>query len=102
MLSLFWVLVCVLAQLSNNTVHAAVIVASNICPNGFIGLSGLLIIKFVTNASERDPGRDLRTVHDSVKQKAVVIVVSPERPVTNLCEDGTGEVDTDYAFDLPH
>src|SRR5882724_5072649 len=102
MLSLFCVLVCVLAQLSNNTVYAAVIVASKICPNGFIGLSGLLIIKFVTNASERDPGGDLRTVHDRIKQKAVLIVVSPERPVTNFREDGAREVDTDYAFDLPH
>ena len=38
MLSLFCVL-CVLAQLSNNTVHAAVIVAYKICLNGFMGFS---------------------------------------------------------------
>ncbi len=39
MLSLFCVLVCVVAQLSNNTVHATVIVASKICLNDFISLN---------------------------------------------------------------
>jgi hypothetical protein len=39
MLSLFCVLVDVLAQLTNNAVHAAVIVASKICLNGFIGFN---------------------------------------------------------------
>ena len=41
-------------------------------------------------------------MHDSIEKEAVIIVVSAECPVTNFGEDGTGEVDTDYAFDLPH
>jgi hypothetical protein len=39
MLSLFCVLVCVVAQLANNTVHAAIIVASKICVSDFISLN---------------------------------------------------------------
>ena len=39
MLSLFCVLVCVLAQLSNNTVHPTVIVASKKFLNGFISFN---------------------------------------------------------------
>ena len=39
MLSLFCVPVCVLAQLSNNTVHPTVIVASKKCLNDFISLN---------------------------------------------------------------
>jgi hypothetical protein len=39
MLSLFCVLVDVLAQLTNNAVHAAMIVASKIRLNGFIGFN---------------------------------------------------------------
>jgi hypothetical protein len=44
MFSLFCVL-CVLAQLSNNTVHAAVIVVKKIPLNGFIGFSLVVDIK---------------------------------------------------------
>jgi len=39
MLSLFCMLVDVLAQLSNNTVHAGVIAASKKCLNDFISLN---------------------------------------------------------------
>src|SRR5438094_7932986 len=41
-------------------------------------------------------------MHDSIEKQAVILVVSAECPVTNFGKDGTGEVDTDYAFDLPH
>src|SRR6266478_4641555 len=37
MLSRFCVLVCVVAQPNNSAVHAAVVVASKICLDGFIG-----------------------------------------------------------------
>ena len=37
-----------------------------------------------------------------VEKKAVVLVVSAECPVTNFGEDGTREINTDYALDLPH
>src|SRR6266478_3855730 len=46
MLSLFCVLVCVLAQPNNNAAHATVIVASKIRLSGFIGLMRVLTIKF--------------------------------------------------------
>src|SRR5215211_1204645 len=53
-------------------------------------------------ASEGDAGGNLGTVHHCVEQKATVLVVSAERPVTNFREDGSGEVDTERRLDLPH
>ena len=41
-------------------------------------------------------------MHDGVEKEAVVLVVNSESPVTDLSEDGTSEVDTDYPFDFPH
>jgi hypothetical protein len=52
-------------------------------------VSGLLIIKFVTNTSEGDPGRDLRTVHNSFETEIVLLEVTTESPVTDLSKDGT-------------
>src|SRR5712691_11238149 len=60
------------------------------------------MLRLVENSSEGNSRGDLRAVHDGVKEKAVVLVVYAECPVTDLGEDGTGEVDTDYALDLPH
>src|SRR4030095_15331305 len=101
MLSLFCVLVCVPAQLSNNAAHPAVIVVRTIYFIGLIGRNGLLI-RFQTIASESDSGGDLRAVHDSVETEAIVLKVSAECPITNLGKNRAGKVDPDYALDLPH
>ena len=102
MLSLFWVLVCVVAQLINIAAHIAAMPQRKICVIGFIGRNIVVDNKFLTDASESDPGRDLRAMHDGVEKEAVVLVVNGECPVTDLSKDVTGEVDTDYPFDLPH
>jgi hypothetical protein len=100
MLSLFRVLVCVLAQLSNNAVHAAIIVASKICVGDFISLN--LVVDNKRNASEGNSSGDLRAVPDNVETKIVFLEVTGKCPITNLSKDGTGEVDTEHALDLPH
>jgi len=61
MFSLFCVL-CVLAQLSNNTVHAAVIVVKKIHLNGFIGSSLVVDLRLETKASEDSWRANPRTV----------------------------------------
>ena len=61
MLSLFCVLVCVLAQLSNNTVHPTVIVASKKCLSGFIGFN-LVVDMIERNASEDSSRANPQTV----------------------------------------
>ena len=55
MLSLFCVPVSVVAQPSNNAVHRAVIVASKICLNGFIGCIPDVVNSFLTNALKDIP-----------------------------------------------
>src|SRR5207247_9540894 len=60
------------------------------------------MITFLANALEGNPGSDLRAMSDRVEKKAVIIVVDAECPITNLSEDVTGEIDTDYALNLPH
>src|SRR5438132_2016984 len=103
MLSLFCVLVDVLAQLANNRVHAAMIVTSTICLISFIGFSVVvLIIERQMNASEGNSSGDLRTVSDRIEKKSVILVVDAECPITDLSENATGEVDPDHALDLPH
>ena len=102
MLSLFWVVVCVVAQPINNAVHTIAILLRKTNLNGFIGHNLVVDNKFLTNVSEGDPRRDLRSVHDGVEKEPVFLVVSAECPVTDLSEDVTGEVDTNDGFDLPH
>jgi hypothetical protein len=99
MLSLFCVPVCVLAQLTLSTMHAAAILVKKRYLIGFIGGNSL---RFQTTTSESDPGGDLRAMRHSVEKKPVVVVVNTERPVTNFRKDAMGEVNTDCAFDLPH
>ena len=60
-----------------------------------------LVPNNLTNSSKGNPGRDLRTVCDRVENKAVVLVVDAQCPITDLSEDAMGEVDTDDALDLP-
>src|SRR5438445_5236651 len=100
MLSLFWVVVCVVAQPINNAVHTIAILLRETNLKGFIGHN--LVVEFLTNVSESDPRRDLGAVHDGVEKEPVLLVVSAECPVTDLSEDVTGEVDTNDGFDLPH
>jgi hypothetical protein len=102
MLSLFWVLVCVVAQPTNIAVHTAAMLLKKIGLTDFIARNMVVDNKFLTNASEGNSSGDLRAVHNGVEKKAVVLVVSAECPVTELRKDVTGEVDTDYALDLPH
>src|SRR4029077_4547957 len=52
MLSRFCVLVCVVAQPNNNAVHAAVVAASKICLNGFIGFD-LLVDNKILNECQK-------------------------------------------------
>ncbi len=61
-----------------------------------------LIESFLTNTSECDPGSDLRAVHDDIEFKVVVLKVAAECPITNFSKDGTGDIDTEHAFNLPH
>src|SRR5207247_2163076 len=56
----------------------------------------------LTSSSESNPGRDLRAMCNGIEKKPVIVVVSGERPITNFRKYATGEVNTDYAFDLPH
>ena len=102
MLSLFCVLVCVVEQLTKNAAHAAAMLVKKRYLIGFIGRIVVGVNKFLTKASESDPRSDLRAMRDSVEKKPVVVVVNTERPVTNFRKDAMGEVNTDYAFDLPH
>src|SRR5438093_5894232 len=102
MLSLFWVLVCVVAQPTSTVVHIVAMLQREIYLNGFIGCNLVLDNKSLTNASEGNPGRDLGTVHYGIEKEPVILVVSAECPVTNLSEDVTGEVNTNDSFDLPH
>src|SRR5207237_255363 len=104
MLSLFCVLVDVLAQLANNRVHAAMIVTSTIGLISFIGFSVVvLIIERQMNASEGNSSGDLRTVSDRIEKKSVILVVDAECAITDLSENATGEVDPDNgpAVDAP-
>jgi len=89
MLSLFCVLLCVVAQLTNSAVHAAAILQRRIRLNGFIGCNLVVDNKFLTTASESNPSGNLRAVHHSVETETIVLKVTTERPVTNLSKDGS-------------
>src|SRR4029077_2189330 len=52
--------------------------------------------------SESNASSDLRAMGDSVEKKPVTIVVSAECPITDFGKDVTAEVNTEYAFHLPH
>src|SRR5207244_6793984 len=101
MLSLFCVLVDVLAQLANNRVHAAMIVTSTICLISFIGFSVVvLIIERQMNASEGNSSGDLRTVSDRIEKKSVILVVDAECPITDFSEHTTSEGEPDQAVNI--
>jgi len=118
MLSLFCMVVCVVAQPTKNTVHTIAITAMNFAASAltFVAIRGLVgqftlisissleerLNKFLTNASEGDPRCDLRAVQHCVEKEPVILVVSAECPVTDLCKDGTRQVDTNHGLDLPH
>src|SRR5947208_15430214 len=82
-LSLFCVLVCVVEQLTKNAAHAAAMLVKKRYLIGFIGRIAVGVNKFLTKASERDPGGDLRAVCDSGVKKTVVGVVNCARSVPN-------------------
>src|SRR4029077_10648655 len=102
MLSRFCVLVCVLAQPTNSAMHAAAILLRKIRLAGFIGRIVAGNNNFLTKASEGNSSGDLRAVPDNVETKIVFLEVTGKCPITNLSKDGTGEVDTEHALDLPH
>src|SRR5947208_12153080 len=94
MLSLFWVVVCVVAHPNNSAVHTAAMLLKKIGLTDFIARNMVVDNKFLTKASEGNPGGDLGAVHDGVEKEPVILVVSAECPVTNLSEDVTREVNT--------
>ena len=67
-----------------------------------MSVKALVVAAVSRIASEGNPGRDLRTVQDHVENEILVLEVGAKGPITDLSKDGTGEVDTDYALDLPH
>jgi hypothetical protein len=101
MFSLFWVAVCVVAQLTNTAMHVAAILLNKIRLGSFMTVTGLLN-KVLTNTLKSDSGGDLRAVHHSVEQEAVIVIIDAKCPVADFREDGTSKIDTDYSFDLPH
>jgi len=102
MLSLFCVLVWVVAQPTLSIVQATATPVRKIYFNGFISRNLIVDNNVFNRCSESNPSGDLRAVHNGVEKEAVVLVVNGEGPVTDLSKDVTGEVDTDYPFDLPH
>src|SRR5262245_7123121 len=62
----------------------------------------LIADQVLRNASEGDPGRDLRSVCHHVELKVVVLEVTAECPVTDFGKDAPGPVEPNYALDLPH
>src|SRR5947207_12990531 len=65
-------------------------------------VNALVVAAALRIALEGDPGRDLRAVHNSFETEIVFLEVTAESPVTDLSEDGSGEVDTKSGLDFPH
>ena len=89
MLSRFCVLVCEVAQLTSNAVHAAAILPRKICFDCFMGCNACVDNQIFNECLESNPGSDLRAMQDSVETEIVLLKVTPECPVTNLSKDGT-------------
>src|SRR5438876_5678149 len=72
MLSLFWVVVCVVAHPNNSAVHTAAMLLKKIGLTDFIARNMVVDNKFLTKASEGNPGGDLGAVHDGVEKEPVI------------------------------
>lgn len=85
MFSLFCV-VCVVAQPTLSTVHAAAIVIREIHVMGFIDRSPIVDeVQAIT--SEGDSGSDLRSMCHDIELKVILLEVATKRPITNLSKD---------------
>jgi hypothetical protein len=79
----------VLAQLTNNAVHTAVMRVKKTHLNGFISRNLIVDNNISNKCSEGNPGGNLRAVHDGVETETAVLKVTAECPITDLSKDGT-------------
>src|SRR5215813_1526877 len=95
MLSLFCVLVCVVAQPSNKAVHAATTLQTRVHLINFIGRN-----RMVDMISESNSGGDLRAVHHDVELKVIVLEVRAKCSITDFGKNAPSPVEPNYALNL--
>src|SRR5262249_25691832 len=101
MLSLFCMVVCVVAQPTNKAVHAVATPQIKLFLISFIDRNWI-VERFQTITSESNSGGDLRTVQNSVETEIGIPKVTAECPVTNFSKDAPSPVKPDHGLDFPH
>jgi len=89
MLSLFCVLVCVLAQPALSTVHVAATAVRKIYFDGFISCNLIVANCVSIKCSKSNASGNLRAVQNSIKTKTVILIGTSKGAITDLSKDGT-------------